>query len=226
MKKLILPLLLLVAFGMLAAVESDPSEIVGYVKYPCVTGWNFNALPMDQGYTVISEVAGDYPAGNFTAVNYFDSALQSWAQSDFYDMGDPAFNFWDPDFSVGNGTPLWAYATTPLNFYSIGSLHPTNAQYSLAAGFNTIMIPLNKSNITDIQVLGDNVGTLTAILRWDSALQSWAQSDFYDMGDPAFNFWDPMFDTTIGMPLWVYSSAATVWPASPRGASVFGTTSK
>jgi len=108
MKKLILPLLLLVAFGMLAAVESDPSEIVGYVKYPCVTGWNFNALPMDQGYTVISEVAGDYPAGNFTAVNYFDSALQSWAQSDFYDMGDPAFNFWDPDFSVGNGTPLWA----------------------------------------------------------------------------------------------------------------------
>jgi len=211
---------------MLAAVESAPSQVVGYVKYPCVAGWNFNALPLDQGYALISDVAGDYPTGNFTAINYFDSALQGWVQSDFYDMGDPAFNFWDPDFAVGNGTPIWAYTSTNFDFYSIGPLHATNAQYSLVAGYNTIMIPLNKSNITDIQILGNDIGNLTAILKWDPTIQGWLQSDFYDMGDPAFNFWDPMFDTTIGMPLWVYSTASTVWPAGSRETLNIGSHSK
>ena len=73
MKKLILPLLLLVAFGMLAAVESDPSAIVGYVKYPCVAGYNTIALAMEQGYTMASEVGDAIPA---TTVGTWDPAAE------------------------------------------------------------------------------------------------------------------------------------------------------
>lgn len=52
MKKLILPLLLLVAFGMLAAVESDPSEVVGYFKLDIADNqWQAISMPFDYGVT-------------------------------------------------------------------------------------------------------------------------------------------------------------------------------
>ncbi len=50
MKKLILPLLLLIAFGMLAAVESDPSEVVGYFKLDIAENqWQAISMPFDYG---------------------------------------------------------------------------------------------------------------------------------------------------------------------------------
>ena len=60
MKKILLPLLLILAVGMLAAVESEPSEVVGYVKYDCLVGLNLVAMPMDDGLTLTSEVGAIY----------------------------------------------------------------------------------------------------------------------------------------------------------------------
>jgi hypothetical protein len=61
MKRFILPLMILLFVGSLLAVESAPSEVVGYVKYDCVAGLNLVALPMSQGYTLSSEVGDTYP---------------------------------------------------------------------------------------------------------------------------------------------------------------------
>ncbi len=46
MKKILLPLLLILAVGMLAAVESEPSEIVGYFKINIPVGvWTPVSIP-------------------------------------------------------------------------------------------------------------------------------------------------------------------------------------
>jgi len=101
MKKLIIPLLFIFAIGILAAVESEPSAIVGYVKYPCVQGLNFVALPMDQGYNLVSQVGNTYP-DLIEAISYWDASTQSWVASVYY----PELEMWDPDFDVVIGMPL------------------------------------------------------------------------------------------------------------------------
>jgi len=110
MKKLILPLLLLVAFGMLAAVESDPSNVVGYVKYPCVFGDNFVAMPMVDGATIVSEFALPYNGSDdINTVQLWDPVGQGWAACTNY-----GGNFFDPDLPVGPGTPCFLTPTRLL----------------------------------------------------------------------------------------------------------------
>jgi len=60
MKKFILPLLLILAVGMLAAVESEPSEIVGYFKKNVNDG-GYQAFVLPFYYTnlAISNIMGD-----------------------------------------------------------------------------------------------------------------------------------------------------------------------
>ena len=105
MKKLILPLLLLVAIGMLAAVESDPSNIVGYVKYPLVVGQNAIALPMVQTYTQASEVGNAIPG--CSTVGKFDGATQGWVNA-----SKTPFGTWTGNYAVSIGMPLLINTTT------------------------------------------------------------------------------------------------------------------
>lgn len=212
MKKLLFVLLVLVAFGMLAAVESDPSATVGYVKYPCLTGLNFLALPMDQGYVLASEVGGTYP-GMLDAISYWDAASQSWVTSQYY----VDFEMWDPDFNVAPGSVLFVNALSNFDFYSIGDMPAANAQYSLLTGLNSIMLPLNKSALNFASLVGVDIGTLDAISYWDAATQSWVTSQYY----VDFEMWDPDFEVSIGTAMLVNSLSATTWPAGPR--ATFGT---
>jgi len=211
MKKFILPLLLLFAFGMLAAVESAPSDVVGYVKYDNVAGLNFIALPMDQGYTLASEV-GDAYAGMMDAISFWDAATQTWSSAVYYED----FMMWDPDFAVAPGSALMVNALSPFSFYSIGDMPAANAQYSLLSGLNSIMVPLNKANLNMASLLGDDVTTLDAVSAWDSATQTWSSAVYY----VDFMMWDPDFATSIGMPLQVNSLAPTTWPAGPRSGMI------
>ena len=98
MKKLIIPLLFIFAIGILAAVESEPSAIVGYVKYPCVAGLNHIALPMDQGLTMASDWAAGYP-GLLDAMSYWDNINQGWIAA--VNLG-----YWDGDFPVHPGSVM------------------------------------------------------------------------------------------------------------------------
>ena len=208
MKKLILPLLLLVAFGMLAAVESDPSAVVGYVKYPCLLGNNLIGLPMDQAYTMQYELADDYP-GMMNAMSYWDASItpQGWVTAS--DLG----GFWDLDFAIGTETVLLVNATAGFNLYSIGDLPAANAAFDLVPGNNTLFVPLNRSDLSDSDLLGAAIGIVNAQSYWDATIspQGWVTAS--DLG----GFWDITFSTPIGFPVLVNSTGTATWPA--RGAT-------
>jgi len=212
MKKYLFILLLIVSAGILLAVESAPSETVGYVKYPSVAGLNFAAMPMDDGMTLTSEV-GVYmgPNDEIDTINLWDQASQSWVGCSNYGGG-----FWDPDLPVGPGSVLFYSSSVAFDYYSIGALPATNAQYNIVPGLNTVMVPLNKSNLTLVSEVGMDIGPndeIDTINLWDNTSQSWVGCSNYGGG-----FWDPDYSATIGMPLYVSSNSAITWPAGPRGA--------
>lgn len=215
MKKLILPLLLLVAFGMLAAVESDPSAVVGYVKYPNFLGNNLIALPMDQAYTLQTELADDYP-GMMDAMSYWDSSItpQGWVTAS--DLG----GFWDLEFAINTETVLMVNATAAFNLFSIGDLPAVNAAFDLVPGNNTLFVPLNRSDLSNSDLLGASIGIIDAQSYWDASItpQGWVTAS--DLG----GFWDLTFNTPIGFPLMVNSLGTATWPA--RGFTPALSTSK
>lgn len=211
MKKLILPLLLLVAFGMLAAVESAPSEVVGYVKYPCVTGLNLVALPMDQGYAMVSEFADDY-MGNFDTLNYWDNTVQGWVAA--FDIG-----YWEGDFPISEGSVIYLNALSNVDVYSIGDMPATNASYSLVSGLNTMMVPLNYGAMTMASDVATAIGTLDTMNYWDNAVQGWVAA--FDIG-----YWEGDFPVSIGFPMYVNSLSATTWPVRASSNPVFGSRGK
>lgn len=210
MKKLILPLLLLVAFGMLVAVESDPSAVVGYVKYPCITGLNHIALPMEQGLTMAGDWANLYP-GSMDALSYWDAVTQSWVTA--VDLG-----YWEGDFAVAPGSVMLISAIGPFDGFSIGALPATNATYSMIAGLNDIMVPLNRADITMAGTAGDEIAVLDAMSYWDAVTQSWVSA--FNLG-----YWEGDFAVTIGFPMQVNALSAATWPVR-AAATTFGTRSK
>ena len=198
MKKLIIPLLFIFAIGILAAVESEPSAIVGYVKYPCVAGLNHIALPMDQGLTMASDFAALYP-DMIDAMSYWDNINQGWIAA--VNLG-----YWDGDFPVHPGSVMMIAALTPFNAYSIGNIPATNATYNLLVGLNDIMIPLNRSDITMAGQVGDEIGVLDAMSYWDNINQGWIAT--INLG-----YWDGDFPVSIGFPMQVAALSSVTWPS-------------
>jgi len=199
MKKLILPLLLLLGITMLMAVESAPSAVVGYVKYDCVAGLNMFALPMATTMTAASEIGDAYP-GSFDTIFYWDYAGQTWFGAS--DLG----GFWDGDFPIASSNVLMANALAPVSLYSIGDLPATNPTYTIGSGLNTVMVPLNRADLTLAGDLGTEIGTADAIFYWDQAGQTFFGAS--DLG----GFWDGDFAVSIGMPLMVSAYDAATWP--------------
>jgi len=211
MKKFILPLLLLLAIGMLAAVESAPSAVVGYVKYPCLVGLNHIALPMDQGYTTAGNF-GDANTGMMDAISYWDAAAQTWMAA--IDLG-----YWEGDFAVQPGSVLMVNALSPFDAYSIGALPSAPASYSMIVGLNDIMVPLNRSDILTAGGIGDEItGSLDALSYWDATAQTWMAA--IDLG-----YWEGDFPVTIGFPMQVNALTPVTWPTR-AATSTFGTRNK
>jgi len=208
MKKLILPLLLLVAFGMLAAVESAPSEVVGYVKYDLVASRNnMIALPMVQSYAMASDVGNAIPG--CTAVRWYDATVPAW-KSCTKTLGQwPAAT----NFAVENGDPLQVYTTTAGSFFSIGPLpaSPLPTYTLVAARNNMIMVPLDQSALNMASLVGNSIPGCTAVRWYDATLPAW-KSCTKTLGQwPAAT----NFATEIGDPLQVYTTTAGTWPAPP-----------
>jgi len=186
MKKFILPLLLLLAIGMLAAVESAPSDVVGYVKYDCLVGLNHIALPMNQGFTLAGNF-GDANPGLMDAISYWDASAQTWMAA--IDLG-----YWEGDFPVQTGSVIMVNALSPFSAYSIGALPATNASYSMIEGLNDIMVPLNRSDILMAGDVGTEIGALDALSYWDATAQTWMAA--IDLG-----YWEGDFPVSIGFPI-------------------------
>jgi len=202
MKKLLLPLLLVLAIGMLSAVESDPSNVVGYVKYEIGVGNNFVAIPMECPWTWAGEDLGASFAGNVDQVSWWDPAAQ-----DFLTASDLGF-MWLNDYEIDTNYALMLYAYADADFYSIGDLPADPAEFNLVAGNTSIMVPLNRSDLGWAGEIGAEMvaGGVDQISMWDPLAQ-----DFLTASDLGF-MWLNDFEVDIAMPLIVYSYAAITWP--------------
>ncbi len=208
MKKFILPLLLILTVGMLAAVESEPSEVVGYVKYDMLVGNNLIAIPMECPWQWASELGNSF-SGSVDQISYWDATNQYFVAAT--NLGD----FWDGDFAINTGDVLMIYTYTQTVMYSIGNLPAINATYNIVAGNNTIMIPLNRSLFAWASEVGDDmaVGGVDQISYWDNINQYFVAAT--NLGD----FWDGDFAVNIAMPLMSYSYSAFTWPSAPPAKS-------
>jgi len=204
MKKILLPLLLILAVGMLAAVESEPSEVVGYVKYDMLVGNNLVAIPMECPWQWASEL-GDSFGGNVDQISYWDAANQYFVPAT--NLGD----FWDGDFEIHTGDVLMLNSYTSTVMYSIGDLPATNANYNIVAGNNTVMIPLNCNSFSLASEVGNSmaVGGVDQVSYWDNINQYFVPAT--NLGD----FWDGDFPVSIAMPLMVYAYSSFTWPSAP-----------
>jgi hypothetical protein len=220
MKKLILPLVLLFAIGMLAAVESDPSDVVGYVKYDMVVGNNTLALPMVEAYALASEVGNAIPGCD--NVRYYNAVAQAWVAAD-----KTPFGTWtgpEGDFAVSNGMPLWINTTTAGAFFSIGDLPATLPAYTLYVGNNFIMVPLDQSALNLAGLVGDSIPGCDNVRYYNAVAQAWVAAD-----KTPFGTWtgpEGNFATAIADPLWINTTTAGTWPAAARGSNNFDTPSK
>ncbi len=196
MKKVIIPLILLLAVTFLIAVESDPSETVGYVKYDLYAGSNLIALPMQSGYATSSDL-GD--AIGATSISNWDASSQSWNQ---YVTG--MFG-WSGSFTLADGMGIMLNVTAAGTFYCAGSMI-TQPNYNLEVGSNLVMIPLDRSDLLLSSTVGDEIGA-TSISSWNASSQSWNQYVTGMFG------WSGSFDTDIAMPFMVNVTTASTWPA-------------
>lgn len=212
MKRFILPLMLLLFVGTIFAVESDPSEIVGYVKYNIVAGNNMVAIPMECAWDMASDLGMELGEGVVEQISFWNADLQAFdAAADFG-------GFWDGDFELESGMTLMLYSYEPLTMYSIGNL-PDLPIYNIVAGNNTVMIPLNRSDLAMASDLGMEMGEgiVEQISFWNAGLQAFdAAADFG-------GFWDGDFDIEIATPLMVYSYDAMTWPSRGLKTQTFKT---
>jgi hypothetical protein len=210
MKKLLSLIVVVLFLGSLFAVESDPSEVVGYVEYDLVTtaGTNLNyiALPLNSGLVLASAVGTDI--GVCDAVAYWDAVNQGWVQAT--DLGFPVG--WVGDFAVAPGDALMVGVTAAASYYVAGDL-PTPATYTLvtSAGtnLNSIMVPLDQT-FALASALGTDIGVCDAVAYWDATNQGWAQAS--DLGFPVG--WVGDFAVAIADPLMVNVTSGTAWPTA------------
>jgi len=207
MKKLNLMIIVLFLFSaFLFGVESEPSEIVGYVAYDCVEGPatnnNFIALPMDTGYVMASEL-GDAYLGQIDAISRWVPSTQSWFTASY------AAGTWFNDFELDPGNSYMINVTEAIVFYSVGSIVPP-IQYNLIEGpatnNNFIMVPLDRSDLILASGLGNDVGVVDAVSKWVAGTQSWFTASY------AAGSWFNDFDIDIAMPLMVNITEAVNWP--------------
>lgn len=163
MKKFILPLLLLLAIGMLAAVESAPSEVVGYFKVSVPTGsWTSVSVPFQITNGTPLNIFGD----NWdSTVDYeiTDQILDPYSLqvTNFYSDGATFWDNTDPSF-VSPGHIYWINRTQPqtsTDLYIMGKVDSqpfTLTMNGLAVGGWT-PFSVNDAAPIDPNLLGFNV---------------------------------------------------------------------
>jgi len=211
MKKVLLPLLMLIAIAGLLAVESSPSAIVGYVKYPCVSGLNLVAFPMGPGIASSDEFTAAYGSA-ITTVNTWMSDIQDWYGIDYGPFG------WTDEIVLTPGAVALVNSADVYNLYSMGTV-PTPPTYNLVEGLNTVMVPLNRSDCSTIAAFGDAFGgNVTTLNKWLNDIQDWYGVDY-----GPFGWTDTDTPAAIGDPFLVNSSVVFTWPTGAKGAQTLKT---
>jgi len=205
MKKFILPLLLILSIGLLIAAESEASDVVGYVKYECLFTPNGSntliALPMGTQFATASAIGDAYP-GIINVITGWNPDNQVWAAAS--KVGDT----WYGDFNVYPGMSYMVTVTETVDFYSMGDLNAP-VEYTLVSNANgsnsLIMVPLNRSDLAEADDLGDDVGVVSVVTKWDNTNQVWTAAS--KVGET----WFGNYGISIAMPLMVTVTEATTW---------------
>ncbi len=202
MKKLLILTMMCVLIGSMVALESDPSEVVGYVKYDLhnngTSGYNIVAVPLGTDMVGQSDVLFN-AIPNCDTISKWDPINQLWVAYD----GMP----WTPTFQIESGYSYMAHTTDNGVWYSTGGLQ-TNPSFALnnngTSGYNMIMVPLGMSNLSTSDLLFSDIPNCDTISKWDGVSQLWVAYD----GMP----WTPTFSTDIGKGFMAHVTSNGVWP--------------
>jgi len=138
MKKILLPLLLILAVGVLAAVESEPSEIVGYFNLTAASNsWSPLSLPFDYTDLSVGNVLGDFL--NDDAI--YDIATSS--SSVYYE----GFGWFGDLVNLEYGKVYWInrIETNPtFNYYILGKVDPNPVTVTFS-GYGWTPFALNEA---------------------------------------------------------------------------------
>lgn len=229
MKKLILPILLLVACGMLLAVESDPSDIVGYFKRTATLNVpDAFALPFD--YSGLVDMTPDAILGT-----------QSFGDGDvLIDDTDASFaTYYGAWYGIDNMYYGHGYALTPTvagyDWYQLGNVHMTPYSHTVAVtgadgggfsgfGLNIAAIyPLDDLAITGVEdgdIIFDN--TNAQAFTYYGAWYGDVTSDYQPTAGCTY------FSNAATGYTWTFAYTPVITPTpSPRGtAPIINTKSK
>ena len=215
----------------LIAVESEPSDVVGFVKYECITtastDVNIVCAALDNGVITAQDLANEIgPAGVVDAVSKWDVASQSWQQVtySFIPVPPPGAWAWSGNFDITNGDVLAINVTEPVDYYCAGDI-PADPVYNFTTtpttDVNPVMLPLSKSNLATAQDLANDIGAagdVDAVSVWDATTQSWQQVtySFIPVPPPGAWAWSGNFDIDIAHGYMVNMTTDVTWPNSRR----------
>ncbi|MCF7867395.1 MAG: hypothetical protein K9N09_01735 [Candidatus Cloacimonetes bacterium] len=236
MKRLLILTMMCALIGSMVALESDPSEVVGYVKYECVTttttDMNLVSVALDNGVTTAQDLAAEIgAAGVVDAVSKWDEATQSWQQVtySFIPVPPPGGFAWSGNFDIVNGDVLAVNVTSDVDYYCAGSI-PADPVYNLitttTTDANLVMLPLSMSSLSNAQDLANDIGAagdVDAVSSWDAATQSWQQVtySFIPVPPPGGYAWSGNFDIEIGKGYMINMTTNTTWPSDDLNDSGF-----
>ena len=198
MKKLMVSLMLIISMFAFAA-ESAPSATVGYVKYPCVVGKTFVALPMQDTFTTASTLSA-----NINTVLKFNPATQLWETAYKGGLG------WVNNFAVTSGNPYLVNVPTTAFDFIVDDEVAVNSAYNIIPLKNAVMVPLDKSEMTLASHYETQMGTgsINTVLRFNSATQLWNTAYKGGLG------WVNNFAIGIADPHLINSTITTTWPST------------
>ncbi len=189
---------------LLIALESDPSEVVGYVKYEGgVAGYQFVANSMATGYSLASELGNAIGITNCNSISIWNASSQGWLTSTYI------FGSWNNDQAIVEGDVIMCGMLNPTDVYMTGEL-PTLPSYSLQVGYSSVMIPLDRSDITTASQLGNEIGSsnVNSINTWDAVNQIWVTTSYI------FGSWNNDQPLEIGNPILLGVSSNSTWPTT------------
>jgi len=152
MKKILLPLLLILAVGMLAAVESEPSEIVGYFKKTINDGgWQAISLPFAYSSLGIGDVIGTQLSESDCIID-INTATSTIYYADFGWFGELESMDYGTAYyinrAIGNGV---------TDYFLLGKVDPQGFTKTILGNGAFTAFGLNEA--TEIELTDDLFGT-------------------------------------------------------------------
>ena len=174
MKKIVITSFLVLFLFSLMATESEPSDVVGFVKYELTAGdYNMIAVPMEITFACAdpaNPMASDLAAEIGSSCNrllYWNTVTSSWKTY----TGASA-----TDFAIQPGDALMVNlnAGNDVEFYSTGS-KVADVSTTFAIDYNMLMLPLNHPEITLASELEASIGVdvVDRIFFWDTTTSGW-----------------------------------------------------